>query len=168
MTGQVLHSYGAEVNSTGRLGLTALHHACISQEATHDAVRLLLLWGSNPNSTTNTGDTALHFACQVGLCQHLFCFCFSVCVHACIHECVCVCVSYHFMFFDAACMVFDTSVVNYPEDFQSSKVYKIPDARLLLLLILPGLSVSNAQASRQKINCSFITSEIFHPRRKLL
>ena len=82
VTGQVLHSYGAEVNSTGRLGLTALHHACISQEATHDAVRLLLLWGSNPNSTTNTGDTALHFACQV-------CFVF-VSLHAYMSVCVCV------------------------------------------------------------------------------
>ena len=68
---------------------------------------------------------------------------------------MCVSLSYHFMFFDVACMVFDTSVVNYSEDFQSSKVDKIPDARLLLLLILPGLSVSNAQASRQKVNCSF-------------
>ncbi|KAL8624025.1 hypothetical protein ACOMHN_041615 [Nucella lapillus] len=61
---KVLRNYGADVNSTGRLGLTALHHACISQEATDDAVRLLLAWGANPNIPTNTGDTALHLACQ--------------------------------------------------------------------------------------------------------
>lgn len=62
---KVLHNYGSDVNSTGQLGLTALHHACRSVEATHDAVRLLLLWGANPNMATSTGDTALHFACQM-------------------------------------------------------------------------------------------------------
>ncbi|KAK7096682.1 ankyrin repeat and SOCS box protein 5-like [Littorina saxatilis] len=61
---KVLRNYGAEVNGTGRLGLTALHHACISQESTVDAVRLLLLWGSNPNLATSAGDTPLLFACQ--------------------------------------------------------------------------------------------------------
>lgn len=69
---QVLHNYGVDVNLRGALGLTALHHACISRESSEEAVRLLLLWGADVQLVSATGDTALHYACQVR------CYCFSM------------------------------------------------------------------------------------------
>lgn len=68
---KVLHNYGVDVNRRGALGLTALHHACISREATSDAVRLLLTWRANVNMASATGDTALHYACQVNIVIHV-------------------------------------------------------------------------------------------------
>lgn len=62
---KILESHGISVNATSHIfNFTALHNACVSHVASHEAVELLLEYGADVDVISSTFDTPLHYACQ--------------------------------------------------------------------------------------------------------
>ncbi|KAL3856365.1 hypothetical protein ACJMK2_011133 [Sinanodonta woodiana] len=62
---KLLREQNFPIDQAGRaLGLTPLHHACVSIPSGIAPVKLLLHWGANVNTQTQTGDTPLHYAVE--------------------------------------------------------------------------------------------------------
>uniref|UniRef100_A0A8B9GS57 Protein phosphatase 1, regulatory subunit 12C n=1 Tax=Astyanax mexicanus TaxID=7994 RepID=A0A8B9GS57_ASTMX len=77
---------GADINHANVDGLTALHQACIDENA--EMVQFLVESGSDVNRGDNEGWTPLHAAASCGFIQ----IAKSVGVRECVCVCVCVCV----------------------------------------------------------------------------